>query len=248
MGSEFVTLNSWPVSIPKTLGTNQHPFWSISAGSTGGSNCLSSSPCLTYTKTFANVPFLLTASASSNTGVRCRCSHAGSSSMSTFLWGGRLPVKLILPVTIPAVAGSTWKTAAVFFGASAACFGVSAARSGSLLLEQLLQTRQHKAMRQRVRRRLSVISEFLHLTAFHRSEIRETQSDLPVPERTRLTAADLCRGMGLSCRHRRSNRPPLSRFSHCRRACTVRFSPRSSDRVFEKRLCPTPPSSHRTGP
>src|SRR5688572_13176677 len=91
--------------MPSTCGAYRHPFWSSTAAVAGTGNARSPKPSLTYTNTFCSVDPLPTTTVSV-VAAPC-CSQYGSEDLLIGSAAGGVPAKRIVPVTAPAVAGST---------------------------------------------------------------------------------------------------------------------------------------------
>src|SRR5688500_5930004 len=90
--------------MPRTCGTYRQPFWSSTAAVDGTGNARSPRPSFTYTNTFCSVDPLPATTVS--VVAAPSCSQYGSDDLLIGSGAGAVPVKRIVPVIAPAVAGS----------------------------------------------------------------------------------------------------------------------------------------------
>src|SRR5262245_23930589 len=97
----------WPACTPNTCGRYWQPFWSRTSAAVGTGNFMVPRPSFTYTNTFCSEPSPATITVSV---FRSGFMQRGSEDIEIGCEAGGVPMNVTLPVTSPAVAGSTGLT------------------------------------------------------------------------------------------------------------------------------------------
>src|ERR1700676_1212646 len=102
VGSSFTTSMGLFACTAITCGSYKQPFWVITTGSLGGSNCRLLSPSEIKTSTFCNPPLESVVTSVVETGPGCCLAQLGSAAMLMGLALGRVPSNFTWPLTAAA--------------------------------------------------------------------------------------------------------------------------------------------------